>query len=131
TNELLDVVLTRAGEFTLDLIEGVQEHPVLAASLLAAGAGLVIGLIAAAVVPQRRSRPLADASRAAREAAMEAAEAAAGLEIASRLSAAQGRLSRAAVSAGQGLREARPLRESPLPRLGRRGLERARESVND
>src|SRR5437868_8895589 len=36
-NALVDVVLTRAGEFTLDLIEAVQEHPVLAASLVAIG----------------------------------------------------------------------------------------------
>jgi len=131
TNELLDLVLTRAGEFTLDLIEGVQEHPVLAASLMAAGAGLVVGVIAAAVVPHRRAQPARDAARAARDAAQEAAEAAAGLDLAGRFSAAQERLSRAAVSAGQGLREARPIRESRLPRMGRRGFERARETVSD
>src|SRR5262249_8736156 len=131
TNELLDVVLTRAGELTLDLIEGVQEHPVLAASLLAAGAGLVVGLIAAPVVPQRRTNAASEAARAARQAAQEAAEAAAGPDLASPFSAAQGRRSRAAASAGQGLRDTRPIRESPLPRMGRRGLDRARETMSD
>lgn len=53
SNELLDEVLTRAGEFALDTIEAVQEHPVLAASLVAAGVGAIAGL-ALAKVAQRR-----------------------------------------------------------------------------
>src|SRR5215210_3042120 len=55
SNEFLDAVLTRAGEFALDLIEGVQEHPVLAASMIATGFGVIGGLVAARVVPKRRS----------------------------------------------------------------------------
>jgi hypothetical protein len=61
SNDLLDLVLTRAGEFTLDVIEAVQAHPVLVGSLAAAGVGVVGGLLAARLVPRRGpATPLAD-----------------------------------------------------------------------
>ncbi|MBX5492548.1 MAG: hypothetical protein IRZ14_15465 [Chloroflexi bacterium] len=76
TNDLLDMVLTRAGEFVLDVIETVQAHPVLTGSLVAAGMGLVGGLVAASVVPRRRRpSPLtrgAWAASAAADAGMQA-----------------------------------------------------------
>ncbi|HLI28158.1 MAG TPA: hypothetical protein VKZ60_13880 [Chloroflexota bacterium] len=66
SNDLLDVVLTRTGEFVLDVIEAVQAHPVLAGSLAAAAVGLAGGLVAARVVPRRRpATPLARGKQAA------------------------------------------------------------------
>ena len=49
-NDFVDAALTRAGEFVLDVIETVQAHPVLTASVMAAGLGLLGGLVAAALV---------------------------------------------------------------------------------
>jgi hypothetical protein len=70
SNDLLDLVLTRAGEFTLDVIETVQAHPVLVGALAAAGIGAVGGLLAARLVPRRRpTTPLARGQVAAQAAA--------------------------------------------------------------
>src|SRR3954454_9463880 len=73
TNEFVDVVLTRVGEFTLDLIEAVQEHPLLTASLLAAGVGLLAGTIAGGLFPRRRNTAALAAEAAAAAAAASAA----------------------------------------------------------
>ena len=86
-NELLDEVLTRVGEFALDTIEAIQEHPVLAASLAAVGFGATVGLVASALVPRRQPSAREQASKAAAE----AATAAAGIRLGERLGEAQGR----------------------------------------
>jgi hypothetical protein len=112
TNAFVDVVLTRAGEFTLDLIEAVQEHPVLAASLMAAGFGAVVGLVAGSVARHRA------ASAALAEAA--ALQAAAALEegrFSDRLGAAQRRLGQTVETASTALRERRLLRDGLLSRF--------------
>src|SRR6476659_5664498 len=72
SNAFVDVVLTRAGEFTLDLIEAVQEHPVVAASLFAAGVGALVGLVAGSLVRRRGpSAALAEAAALSAAAALE------------------------------------------------------------
>src|SRR5205823_4714280 len=68
-NAFLDEVLTRAGEFALDAIEFVQEHPVLAGALVAAGFGALAGLTAAAILPHRRSAAQERAAAATAETA--------------------------------------------------------------
>ena len=94
SNELVDVVLTRAGELTLDLIEGVQEHPVLAASLFAAAFGAFVGLILSALVPRRPS---------AKQRASKAAESLEAAALPLRLTKAQQRLGETLESASAGL----------------------------
>lgn len=68
TNAFLDEVLTRVGEFALDTIEAVQEHPVLAASLVAATFGALFGFVLAWLMPRRpgvaRPRPAPARQRA-------------------------------------------------------------------
>lgn len=112
-------MLTRAGEFTLDLIEGIQEHPALAASLLAAGFGAVVGLVVAALVPRRPS-----AAELAARAAAEAAESAAELGLPGRLTFAQRRLGETLGSASAGLRGRGVLGDGVVARL-RRGAQEA------
>ena len=53
TDAFLDTVLTRAGELVLDVIEGVEEHPLLAASLMAVIAGGAAGFLVAGLWPRR------------------------------------------------------------------------------
>ena len=124
SNEFLDAVLTRAGEFTLDLIEGVQEHPVLAASMIAAGFGLLGGLVAARVVPQRRPSiaplPIAEpVSRAAEEASR--------VDFSRRMSEAQVRVSQATGAASERVRKSALFSDGLLRGLG----DRARSGVGD
>jgi hypothetical protein len=155
-NELLDEVLTRAGEFALDTIEFIQEHPVLAASMAAVGFGAVVGLVASALVPRRRPSAQESAASAAAEAAAQAATVAAGLRLGERLGEAQGlfgkrlsatqealgarlagtpeRLGEAAETARGGVREAGALGGEAVGRLsffGRRAGSRAREAAEE
>jgi hypothetical protein len=96
-NEFVDEVLTRVGELALDTIEAIQEHPVLAASLLAAGVGAVAGLVAAKIAPRRRPPTVteqaaagaASATALAAGIATRAAEAVAAARLGSRLSETQ------------------------------------------
>jgi hypothetical protein len=95
-NELLDEVLTRAGEFALDTIEAIQDHPILAGAIAAATFGALAGLVAAAVVPRRRPAPpppptvtAAGAAGLATAVAARAAEAASSVRLSRRLSDAQ------------------------------------------
>jgi len=111
SNEFVDVVLTRAGELTLDLIEGVQEHPVLAASLFAAAIGALAGLVAAALVPRRPS---------AKQRAALAAERAEAAALPAQLTRAQRRLGETLETAGAGLRSRRLLGDGVLGGLRRR-----------
>jgi hypothetical protein len=106
-NEWLDVVLTRAGELVLDLIEGVQEHPTLAASIVGIGFGAIVGLLAASVVPRRRPAPRVLPTAAAADAALES--------LAPRLGAVRGRLSQVAETAGTRLRDSRHRLETAPP----------------
>jgi hypothetical protein len=57
TDAFLDTVLTRAGELVLDVIEGVEEHPLLAASIMAVIAGGATGLLVAGLWPRRPAGP--------------------------------------------------------------------------
>jgi hypothetical protein len=129
SNEMLDVILTRAGEMTLDLIEAVQEHPVLTASIFAAGVGAVVGLVVGGLIPRRKA-PTALAAAAA----LQAAEALDDAGLPGRLSAAQRRLGQSVESAGATLRERRLLtdgllRDGLLRRLPGRGLDTASEGA--
>jgi hypothetical protein len=135
-NAFLDEVLTRAGEFALDTIEFVQEHPVLTGALVAAGFGAVAGLAAAAIVPRRRPTRQQQAAATAAEATARAAEALAGVRLGARLTDAQdvlggrlatarGRLGRAAELANERAREAGLL--DNLGALRGRARERAEE----
>lgn len=108
-NAIVDVVLTRAGEFTLDLIEAVQEHPVLAASLVAIGFGAMVGLVAGSVA-RRRSASAARAERAAMQAAAALEES----RLPDRLTAAQRRLGQTVDTASTVLRRRRGLRDGLL-----------------
>jgi hypothetical protein len=106
SNAFVDVVLTRAGEFTLDLIEAVQEHPVVAASLFAAGVGAFVGLVAGSLVRRRAS-----SAALAEAAALSAAAALEDSGLSGRLGGAQRRLGQTVDSAGVALRERRLLRD--------------------
>ena len=112
TNAFVDVVLTRAGEFTLDLIEAVQEHPVLAASLVAAGFGAVVGLVAGSVARHRAS-----SAALAEAAAMQAAAALADSGMSDRWGAAQRRLGETVDTASTALRQRRLVRDGLLKRF--------------
>ena len=116
SNEFLDDVLTRAGELALDTIEAVQEHPVMAASLAAAGVGMVVGLVAAGLVPRRRSTVdlILEAPPPAPPPPVAALR-----DLPGRLSSTGGRLGEAAGAAGQGLRGSWLFNPPPLRRGGR------------
>ena len=77
-NDFVDAALTRAGEFVLDVIETVQAHPVLTASVMAAGLGLLSGLVAAALAPKPRPSQAQRVAQAVDEAASGAAKAMSG-----------------------------------------------------
>ncbi|HEY7063288.1 MAG TPA: hypothetical protein VII06_17555 [Chloroflexota bacterium] len=139
-NALLDEVLTRAGELALDTIEFVQEHPVLSGALVAASFGAFVGLVVAALQPQRRPSAQEQAAAAAAEASARAAEALAGARLGARLadaqevvggrlSGARGRLGRAAEAAQERVREANVLEN--LGTISGRARDRARESAED
>ncbi|HLH22376.1 MAG TPA: hypothetical protein VK066_07620 [Chloroflexota bacterium] len=140
-NAFLDEVLTRAGEFALDAIEFVQEHPVLSGAIVAAGFGTAAGLVAAALVPRRRPPTAQEqAAATAAEATARAAEMLAAARIGSRLADAQdvlgsrlsfarGRLGRAAETANERVREAGLL--DSLSTLGGRARDRARLAAAD
>jgi hypothetical protein len=108
-NAFVDVVLTRAGEFTLDLIEAVQEHPVVAASLVAIGFGVMVGFVAGSIA--RRRAPSAALAEAA---ALQAAAALEESRLPDRLIAAQRRLGQTVDTASTVLRQRRGLRDGLL-----------------
>ncbi len=111
SNEFVDAVLTRAGELALDLIEGVQEHPVLTASLLAAGGGAIVGLVASALAPRRRP--------AALPAVTATTESPGGIRLTRRLADASGRVGGAAATAGQRVSESGLFQDGLIHRFGR------------
>jgi hypothetical protein len=123
-NAFVDVVLTRAGEFTLDLIEAVQEHPVIAASLVAVGFGAMVGLVAGSVA-RRRATTAALAERAA----LQAAAALEGSRLPDRLTAAQRRLGQTMDTASTVLRRRRGLRNGFLKGFRAPSLEDAPDDL--
>jgi hypothetical protein len=150
-NELLDEVLTRAGEFALDTIEAIQDHPILSGVIAAAAFGAVAGLVAAAVVPRRRPAPppppavTAGAAGLATAVAARAAEAASSVRlgrrlseaqeaVGSRLSGAPDRLGDVAGTASRRARDAGVLGEAALAALAAlsaRAARRTRHTAED
>jgi len=140
-NDFVDAALTRAGELVLDLIETVQAHPVLTASLLASGVGLLGGLIAARVAPRKRPAPALPSSSALADELVAVSSERAGRAW-SRFNREGGQLLQRAVDRGRAsLDDAAAVsdrgRESArfaLPRWRRRGeavVEQARENLSD